>query len=137
MTLFGRSATVFAEYFRNGFGTGAGVAAADLPADLEGRLIRGQIFTTRRDLLLAGMILEAHPLVRISPTLIVGADDGGLLLLLAAEWSARENLVLAAGVQAALGPKASGFGGTSLSGDAVAPVLAPLTRIYLQLRRHF
>ena len=54
MTLFNRNATVFAEYFHNGFGVaGKGTAYDMLPADLTGRLARGQVFNTSQDYLAA------------------------------------------------------------------------------------
>src|SRR5579859_1042583 len=45
ITLFGRNATVFGEYFHNGFGVAGGpFDVADLPPELLDRLERGQVF---------------------------------------------------------------------------------------------
>lgn len=137
MTLFGRNATVFAEYFRNGFGVaGQAYDLASLPPDLVDRLARGQVFDTRRDYLAGGATLEVTPLLDLSPTLIVDLNDGSVLALAAATYSLADNVTLAAGVQAPIGRARTEFGGLPLT--ASSPVaLAPPGQIYLQLRRYF
>jgi hypothetical protein len=136
-TLFGRNATVFAEYFHNGFGVARGrYDLADLPRDLVDRLSRGQLFNTRQDYLAGGLTLEVTPLLNLSPTLIADLDDGSVFALLAATYSFGDNLTLAGGVQAPIGPSKTEFGGLPLA-PASALVLAPPGQIYLQLRRYF
>jgi hypothetical protein len=137
VTLLRHNATVFAEYFHNGFGVGGGpFNAADLPADLRDRLARGQLFSLRRDYLAGGLTLEATPLLNVSPTLIVNLDDGSAFALLAATYSLADNLTLVAGAQAPLGPSGTEFGGLPLS-PAARQTVAPPARLYVQLRRYF
>ncbi|MFI4934036.1 MAG: hypothetical protein ACHP7N_05425 [Caulobacterales bacterium] len=137
VTLAGHNATVFAEYYHNGFGVaGRPFDLADLPPELLGRLARGQVFNTRRDYLAGGMTLEVTPLFDLTPTLIVGLNDGSVLALIAGTYSLADNVALAAGVQAPIGPARTEFGGLPLS--ATSPVLlAPPAQIYIQLRRYF
>jgi hypothetical protein len=137
LTLAGYNATVFAEYYHNGFGVaGQPFDLADLPPDLMDRLARGQLFTLRRNYLAGGTTLQANPLLTVSPSLITGLDDGSLLLLLAASYSLSDNLVLAGGVQLPVGRRGTEYGGVPFaSGD---PTLLEAPRqIYLQLRRYF
>ena len=137
VTLFERNATVFAEYFRNGFGvSGEPYDFASLPADLTARLARGQLFDTRRDYLAAGITLEVTPLFTVSPALIAGLDDGSCYLLLASSYSLSDNLSLVAGAQLPIGGARTEFGGLPLSPGSPT-LLAPPGSIYLQLRRYF
>ena len=137
VTLFSRNATVFAEYFHNGFGVaGQPFDLASLPPDLVDRLARGQVFDTRRDYLASGWTLEVTPLLDLSPSLIVDLNDGSVLVLVAGTYSLSDNVTLAAGVQAPIGRARTEFGGLPLT--ATSPVvLAPPGQIYLQLRRYF
>lgn len=135
-TLLDRNATLFAEYFHNGFGaTGTGTLAT-LPAPLLDRLARGQLFNLRRDYIAAGMTWEYSPLMTLSPTVIADLDDGSFYLLVAANWSLSDNLVLIAGAETPFGPKGSEFGGLPLS-PASPTALSPPAELYLQVRRYF
>lgn len=137
VTIAGRNATVFAEYFHNGFGvTGGPFDLADLPPDLTDRLARGQIFSLRRDYLAGGLTLEVSPLFTATPTLIVNANDGGLFLIAAASYSLSDNLVLIGGAQAPVGGRGTEYGGVALS-QANPARLTPPHQVYLQLRRYF
>ena len=136
MTLFDRNATVFAEYFHNGFGVTGETTLATLPADLLDRLARGQLFNVRRDYLAAGLTLEYSPLVTLSPTIIADLNDQSLYLLAAVNWSLSNDLVLIAGAQTPLGPRGSEFGGLPPApGNPIA--LSPPAQLYLQLRQYF
>jgi hypothetical protein len=136
-TLFGRNATLFAEYFHNGFGVDADrFSFAALPPELLDRLARGQIFNTRRDYFASGMTWEIDPLLNVSPTLIANLNDGSLYALLAATRSLSDNLSLIAGAQAAFGPRGSEFGGLPLAPGSKT-VLAPPLLLYVQIRRYF
>jgi hypothetical protein len=137
VTLLGHNATVFAEYFHNGFGdTNRLLTLETLPPDLEDRLVRGQLFNTRRDYLAGGMTLEVDPLFTVSPTLIADLNDGSRFALLAGTWSLSDNLTLIAGAQAPLGPARTEFGGLPLSPSS--PILfATPAQLYVQLRRYF
>jgi hypothetical protein len=136
VTLFDRNTTIFAEYFRNGFGVTGDATFTTLPPDLLDRLARGQLFNVRTDYLAAGMTLEYSPLVTLSPTLIADLDDQSLYFLVAANWSLSNSVVLIAGAQAPLGPKGSEFGGLPLS-PANPTALSPAAQLYLQLRCYF
>ena len=136
LAVMGRNATVFAEYFHNGFGVLGDVAYADLPPGLADRLARGQVFNIRQDYLAGGMTVELNPLVSIGPTVIVDLDDGSLFLLATGTFSLSDNLILIAGAQAPVGRAGSEFGGLPLTPGAPL-LLAPPSRVYLQLRRYF
>lgn len=137
-TLLGRNATVFAEYFHNGFGVAgdADYSLARLPPELLARLERGQLFTTRRNHLAAGLTLEATPLLTLAPTVLVDLDDPSAFLLGQATYSLGDNLTLVGGVQAPIGPHRSEYGGLPLAPSNPTAV-APSTRLYVQLRRYF
>ena len=138
VTLFDRNATVFAEYFHNGFGVrrGASFNLASLPSDLVARLARGQLFNTRRDYLAAGLTLEVDPLLNVSPTFITDLNDASLFALIAATYSLGDNLSLVVGAQAPIGSARTEFGGLPLAPGS-STVLAPPAQIYVQLRRYF
>ena len=137
LTLAGRNATVFLEYYHNGFGVGRGnFTLTSLPPDLADRLARGQLFDTRRDYLAAGLTLEVNPLLNVSPTLIVDLDDGSLFALVAATYSLSDNLNLIGGVQFPAGPAGTEFGGIPLAPGSQT-LLSPARQIYLQIRKYF
>jgi len=137
VTLFARNATLFAEYFHNGFGVTDGDATfATLPPALLDRLARGELFNVRQNYLAAGLTLEWTPLLTLSPTLIAGLDDASLYALFAANYSLSDNLVLIAGAQAPLGSKGTEFGGLPAT-LANSTTLGPSPVLYLQIRQYF
>jgi len=137
VTLFDRNATVFAEYFHNGFGAGnSAFALTALPPDLLDRLGRGQVFNTRRDYLAAGVTLEVTPLLNVSSTVMAGLDDASAYATLAGTCSLSDNLTLVAGAQAPIGPANTEFGGMPLTVGGHT-VLAPPSQLYLQIRQYF
>jgi hypothetical protein len=136
-TLFGRNATVFAEYFHTGFGVAGGrYDLAGLPPNLVARLSRGQLFNTRQDYLAGGLTLEITPLLSLGPTLIMSLDDASAFALVAATYSFGDNLTLAGGFEVPVGPARTEFGGLPVAPSS-ALVLAPPGQVYLQLRRYF
>ena len=138
VTLLGRNATVFGEYFHNGFGVAGGAYdLADLPADLVARLERGQLFNTRQDYLASGLTLEVTPLLDLSPTVIVDLNDASLIALAAATFSISDNVTLVAGVEAPIGRARTEFGGLAADGDQLTGAEAPPGQLYPQLRRYF
>jgi hypothetical protein len=135
--LFGRDATVFAEYYRNGFGLSSrGYALDDLPGPLTDRLLRGQVFNTGRDYLAAGATLQWTPLLQIGPTLITNIDDGSFYGIVQATYSLRQDLNLVAGAQIPVGAPRTEFGGIPLMGNS-APYYEQTNVVYLQLRQYF
>ncbi len=135
-TLLDRNATIFAEYFHNGFGVTGTSAFATLPPDLIDRLSRGQVFNTRQNYLTSGLTLEWTPLLNLSPTLIADLDDGSVFLLAAATYSVSDDMTLIAGAQIPLGRHGSEFGGIPVS-PALPATIGPSPNIYVQLRRYF
>jgi len=137
VTLAGHNATVFGEYFHNGFGVSGGpFALTTLPPELLDRLARGQLFNTHRNYLAGGLTLEVNPLLTASPTLIAGLDDGSAFFLVAASYSLADNATLIAGAQAPIGRRGTEFGGLPIAPGG-RTLLAPPAQIYLQLRRYF
>ena len=136
-TLCGRDLTLFAEYYRNGFGLSARrYALADLSAPLIDRLVRGQVFDTGRDYLSVGATLQQTALLAINPTLISNLNDGSLYGIAQATYSLRENLNLIVGSQFAIGPNGSEFGGIPLAANLPVYAGEP-TLFYVQLRQYF
>jgi len=136
-TFFDRDATVFAEYYRNGFGLGARhYALTDLSAPLVDRLLRGQLFNTGRDYLAGGATLQWTPLFEIAPTVIANLNDHSFYGIMQTTWSLNDNLNLIAGAQLPIGPLRSEFGGLPVTGTS-APYLTQPDRFYIQLRQYF
>ncbi|MDE3114985.1 MAG: hypothetical protein KGL26_05220 [Pseudomonadota bacterium] len=136
-TFLGRDLTLFAEYYRGGFGLSARhYAVSDLPAPLLGRLVRGQVFDTGRDYLAAGATLQQTALLAISPTLISNLNDGSFYGIAQATYSLRENLNLVVGSQFAIGPNGTEFGGIPLAANLPVYAGEP-TLFYVQLRQYF
>jgi len=134
-TLFGRNATLFAEYFHNGFGATGG-ALDSLPSDLADRLARGQVFNTGRDYLAGGMTLEVTPLLSVSPSLIVNLSDWSFDAAVEAKRSLSDNLDLIAGANVPFGPDGSEYGGLPITGGATS-YATPAATAYAELRRYF
>ena len=136
-TILDRNATLFAEYYRNGFGVARrGTPIDALPGDLAARLTRGQVFNTSRSYIAGGMSLEWTPLLTLSPSLIVNLDDASAYATGEANWSLGDNTNLIFGAQVPIGRHGSEYGGLPVSG-AMAPYAAPAATAYVQLRRHF
>jgi hypothetical protein len=137
ITLLDSNATVFAEYFHNGFGVeGEPFSLSTLPSDLVDRLARGQLFNLRRDYLAAGLTLEVDPLLSLSPTLIADLNDPSLYALVAVTYSLEDNLTLVAGAQTPIGAHGTEFGGVPLT-PASPLLVGPPAQLYLQVRRYF
>ena len=131
------NATVFAEYFHNGFGVGgSGTPLDQLPADLTARVSRGQLFTTSRDYVAAGMSVEATPLLTLSPSAIVNLDDFSVNLAAQANWSLGDNTNLILGANVPLGGGGTEFGGRALTARSTT-YARPATTAYVQLRQYF
>jgi hypothetical protein len=136
-TIFGRDVTLFAEYYRNGFGLAARrYALIDLPAPLRDRLVRGQVFDTGRDYLAAGAQLQWSPLFQVNPTLIANLDDRGFYGVVQGIYSLRENLNFIVGSQIPIAPSGTEFGGLPLI--QCFPIFVEQPKlVYVQLRQYF
>jgi hypothetical protein len=132
---FARNATLFAEYFHNGFGSSSPTIAG-LPPDLIDRLARGQVFNLRRNYLAAGASIEWTPLLNASLTPIADLDDGSVFLLASATYSLADDMTLVAGAQTPIGGRGTEFGGIPLS-PLVPARVGPASQIYVQLRQYF
>ncbi len=131
------NATIFAEYFHNGFGvTGSGTPLDQLPTDLTDRLNRGQLFTSSADYLAAGMSFEATPLLTISPSVIFDINDVSADLAVQADYSLGDNTNLVFGANVPLGATGTEFGGRALTAGA-ATYTSPSITAYVQLRQYF
>lgn len=119
----GDNVTLFAEYYRNGFGeVQSHYTVAALNPELVTRLRRGDLFVTGRDYLSVGMTLGVTPLMRVEPTFIVNLRDRSSLLDIQATWSLSDNTLLKAGIRVAMGARGTEFTGLQL---------APSTGLYL------
>ena len=131
------NATAFVEYFHNGFGVGgSGTPLDQLPADLTARVNRGQLFTTSRDYVAAGMTVEATPLLTVSPSAIVNLNDFSVNLAAQANWSLSDNTNLILGANVPLGGPGTEFGGRALTAGSNT-YARPATTAYVQLRQYF
>lgn len=114
--LFGRSAFAFLEYFHNGFGVGElPPTQADLPAALQVRLARGELFNMQRDYLAFGATLQWHPLLSQSLTAISNLNDGSSLLQTSLNYEPSDFTRLQAGFTATLGGAGKEFGGAPVA----------------------
>jgi hypothetical protein len=137
VTLFERNATLFAEYYHNGFGiAGDGISFDRLPSTLTSRPARGQVFNIEQDYLAGGMTLEWTPLLSLSPSIIINLNDGSAYTAGEANWSLNDNLNLIFGAQVPVGSKGTEYGGLPLADHAPSTV-GPATLVYVQLRQHF
>lgn len=137
ITLMNRNATIYAEYYHNGFGVdGSASSLASLPADLSDRLARGQLFTTGRDYVATGFSLEWSPLLTISPSAIVNLNDLSVDLAAEVNWSLADNTNLIFGGQVPVGGAGTAFGGLPVAGSS-APYARPQATAYAQLRQYF
>ena len=132
-----RNATAFVEYFHNGFGVGgSGTPLDQLPGDLTDRMTRGQLFTTSRDYVAAGVTVEATPLLTLSPTAIVNLNDLSVNLTAQANWSVGDNTNIIFGANVPLGDPGTEFGGRALTAGG-SSYATPATTAYVQLRQYF
>jgi hypothetical protein len=111
----GHNLTLFAEYYRNGFGmAGDNYTVASLAPALVARLQQGERFVTGRDYLAAGARWSWTPLVELEPTLIVNLRDRSGLFDCQLAWSLSDNATVKGGVRLAMGPRGSEFGGLEI-----------------------
>ncbi|MDH5735370.1 MAG: hypothetical protein OEY87_04525, partial [Gammaproteobacteria bacterium] len=105
----------FAEYFYNGFGEN--YATLPMNSELTSRLLRGELFTRTRDYLALGLTIELHPLVNLSPTVILNLNDHSRLLPVSLNINWQENLLLKTSVILSAGHSLSEYGGSLSPGN--------------------
>ena len=135
--IYDHDVTLFAEYYRNGFGVAQRrYALVDLPAPLRSRLLRGQVFDTGRDYLAAGATVQCTALLQFNPTLISNLDDGGFFGIVQATYSLKDDLNLVVGGQIPLAPTNTEFGGLPVIEQFPIYIEQP-RQVYVQLRQYF
>jgi hypothetical protein len=126
----------FVEYFRNGFGqTSLDQGIEGLDPRLLDRLARGEVFSLGRHELASGLRLEWTPLTTVESTVLVNPSDPSAYLLLHFHHDWRENLVVDAGVQLAIGGRATEYGGVYSS--ELGTYLAPGRMFWVRLAQYF
>ncbi|MCW9005957.1 MAG: hypothetical protein OQK70_11905 [Gammaproteobacteria bacterium] len=105
----------FAEYFYNELGEADFSLSPD--AELSSRLSRGELFTTAKHYLSLGLNIELHPLVNLSPTMIVNLDDNSYLMPITLNYNWTENRVLKTSLILSAGDSLSEYGGPASPGN--------------------
>jgi hypothetical protein len=124
---------VFAEYFRNGFGTNdQPIDITDLPEALRDRLARGEVFTLMKDYAAVGAQLEWHPLLTQSLTWIANLHDGSSLLQTQLSYELSGAQVADVGVLTNSGDAGDEYGGIPLGTAAPGFTTGGGTRLYLR-----
>lgn len=113
--LFQRTGLVFVEYFRNAFGVDT--LTAELPAPLNDRLARGELFNVMRDYLAAGASYQWHPLWSQSLVWIGNLNDGSSLVQTSLTYEPSDSARVQAGLVAGLGGAGGEFGGIPADDD--------------------
>jgi hypothetical protein len=134
----GRNFDGLAEYFFNGFGQPDGrYAPGDLAAnpELVQRLVRGELFTLGRHYVATSVLVELHPLHRLTPNVFVNLSDGSALVQVVSENDLARDLVLLGALGVPLGPSGTEFGGI----EATVPgrYLSSGPSAFLQLAWYF
>ncbi len=115
-TWWGKSVTLTAEYFHNGFGQGGNdYSLADLSQRLVDRLSRGQAFVTGKNYLAGVASMQWTPLWTVDNSLIVNLGDQSLFWFLHMNYSISDNVTLLTGAQIPIGPSGTEFGGLPLT----------------------
>ena len=107
--LFQRTGLVFAEYFHNDFGVDT--LTPTLPAPLQDRQSRGELFNVMRDYLAAGATYQWHPLWSQSLVWIGNLNDRSSLVQTSLTYEPSDSARVQAGLVAALGGTGDEFGG--------------------------
>jgi hypothetical protein len=115
---------------------GRGHALDELDAELVVRLARGQVFNTGRDYVAGGLRIELTPLVEIDPVLLLNLSDRSALTLIRGSHSVAQNLALAFGLQAGIGPAGTEFGGLATTAGS-RTYAAPPARVYARIAFYF
>jgi len=116
-TSFNKNFYGFLEYYYNGFGTDkSGEIAGSLLLE---RVARGELYALYKRYLAAGLRIEIHPLINLSPTFIQNLTDNSSLLSLTAQYDWLQNLSLTGQLLLSQGNAASEYGGQLSQGDSL------------------
>lgn len=121
-TSFNKNMYGFIEYYINGFGIDDSNQTPDIA--LLSRIERGELFSLYRHYLSAGLRIELHPLLNLSPTLIHNLDDSSSLLSLSVQYDWLQNLSLTAQLITGTGNKDSEYNGANSPGDSLSVLLS-------------
>jgi hypothetical protein len=89
---FNKNIYGFIELYHNGFGNEDSININN--THLIDRLSRGEVFTPFTNYLAAGISIELHPLVRLTPSLIHEIDNSNSSLITSLEYNWKQNLSL-------------------------------------------
>ncbi|MCP5117065.1 MAG: hypothetical protein GY953_40085 [bacterium] len=113
-----KTAYVFAEYYRNGFGVNASPVDLDaLPDHLAKRLGRGEVFNFMKDYLGFGGSYQWHPLVMQSATVLWNLHDSSSLLQTNVTYEPSDHQRLEAGLTVTGGDRGDEYGKIPLLGN--------------------
>ena len=122
----GDNVTLFAEYYRSGFGEAQSrYTAESLSPALLARLRRGESFVTGMDYLSLGATWGVTPLLQLMPTVIVNLRDRSQLIDLQAAWSVSDNTVIKGGIRVVGGGRGTEFKGLELAPGADLYLASP------------
>lgn len=115
-TLADRTAYVYAEYYRNGFGENRSpVNLATLPDYLARRLQRGEVFSLMKDYGSFGGIYQWHPLLTQSATVLWNLHDNSTLVQTNFAYESSNQQRLEAGLTVTAGDRGDEYGRIAVS----------------------
>lgn len=91
---FNKNIYGFIELYHNGFGNKDSININN--THLIERLSRGEVFTPFTNYIASGVSIELHPLVKLTPTLILEIDNSNSSLITSVEYNWKQNLGLIA-----------------------------------------
>jgi hypothetical protein len=131
--LGGRNVYVFGEYFHNDWGVDELPASiVELPAPLQVRLERGELFNLMKDYVAVGGSIEWHPLVNHTVTVISNLHDSSHLLQMEVAFDPSDHQSLQFGWLEPLGRAGDEFGGVGLFDTEPLVTTGGASRIYLR-----
>lgn len=134
----GHNCTGLLEYYYNGFGQKSGDYSVNSLAEnseLLKRLARGELFSLGRHYLGVSVMVEATPLLNLTPNLFINLIDPSALAQLTLSYDWKQDIQLLAALNIPIGPNGSEYGGI----DAVEPgtYLSTGLSLFTQLAWYF
>ncbi len=133
--LFGKNMYGFAEYYRNGFGSGRTTGYLATDPELSARLARGEVYAVGRDYTALGVQAELSPLVNAFASVIQNLNDASRYLQLRGVYDWRQDTQFMAGLNLPDGERGSEYGG--LPSGLPGAWFAPGRSIYLRAAYFF